>query len=266
MTEGSTKPDHLVVPEPKSELVSQTGPPLPAAWGPWASFGGTALGIVLLLGTRLLAVVAFLLIRSLVFPGQELAGINWAGTLNAAGTVLALPIILAVVALLIVFRGWGIVAYLDWRAPTPRAAVLAGLPLILGLIAAWGLAWKLDRPIVTETPADAVQGSPFWLVAFAVMVAGPVIEEVLFRGFLFRGLADSSFGPGVAIGLTAIAWVAYQSLQVVPTTLYALALLYLFGLFLGVVRYLSRSLHLVICLHGLASTVAVAEAVYFAGA
>lgn len=265
MTEGSTEPDRLAVPDQQSNLAIQSGAKYPPAWGPWASLGGTVLGLVFLYGTRLLTVVAFLLVRSLVLPSKELPGINWAGTLNATGTILALPIVLAVVMLMIVTRGWSVVLYLEWRTPTVRAAVLAILCLILGLASALGLALRLDRPIVTATSADAVQGTPFWLVALAVTVAGPVVEEVLFRGFLFRGLADSKVGPGMAIGLSATAWVAYQSLQVVPSSLYALALLYLFGLFLGVVRYLSRSLPLVIFLNALASTAAVAEAVYFAG-
>ena len=47
--------------------------------------------------------------------------------------------------------------------------------------------------------------------------------------------------------------------------LYGIATIYLMGLYLGVVRYLSGSTSLTILLHGIANTIATAEAVYFSG-
>ena len=40
----------------------------------------------------------------------------------------------------------------------------------------------------------------------AVAIAAPVMEEIVFRGFLYRGLSESRIGVAGTIVLTSVAW------------------------------------------------------------
>ncbi len=98
-----------------------------------------------------------------------------------------------------------------------------------------------------------------WLISLAVVVAAPIVEEILLRGFLYRGLADSPrLGPGMAIGTTALVGAALHG---VGLDLYGIATVYLLGLYLGLVRHLTGSTSLAIVLHAIANAVVAALAV-----
>ena len=230
-----------------------------APWGPWASIGWTALAALAIGATRAIGVAVA---RQVVGLRGVLDGLASDGALLALATLATLPVVLAPVLLLVRIRGWRAGDYLALRPATGRAVVLANSGLILGLALSAGLTIVLDRPIIIPIRAEAIFATPLWLLSLAVVVAAPILEEVLFRGFLYRGLADSPrLGPGMAIGITAIAWSALH----VEHDLYGIATVYLIGLYLGAVRHYSGSLVLTIFLHGVANTVAVAEAVIFAG-
>jgi membrane protease YdiL (CAAX protease family) len=47
-------------------------------------------------------------------------------------------------------------------------------------------------------------GTPIWFIAGAIVA--PVAEELIFRGFLYRGLAASRLGIIGAIVLTSLLW------------------------------------------------------------
>ena len=98
------------------------------------------------------------------------------------------------------------------------------------------------------------------------MVGGPIGEEALFRGFLYRGVAGSRLGPGMAIGLTALAYALFKT-QLDPAglalkpDLYGVSLVYLFGLYLGLVRCLTGSTRLTVLLNATRNLVAAAGVV-----
>ena len=74
----------------------------------------------------------------------------------------------------------------------------------------------------------------------------PFIEEVFWRGFIFKGICESKAGPLAAIAITSLFWAAQH-------TQYSLAGrgdIFIMGLFLATVRYLTRSTTLTIFLHG----------------
>jgi membrane protease YdiL (CAAX protease family) len=88
------------------------------------------------------------------------------------------------------------------------------------------------------------------------VIIGPVTEEIVFRGFLFRGLSASFLGVAGTLIVTSIAWallhVQYDWLTV--------AQIFLIGLLLGWLRWASGSTLLTISLHVLANLVATIEA------
>ena len=77
------------------------------------------------------------------------------------------------------------------------AAVSDGLTIILG------------HPIVPEFMSMVyASADPVWLLWVAFVIAGPLFEEVFFRGFLLEGFRSSFLGPIGAVILTSAAWAA----------------------------------------------------------
>ena len=228
-------------------------------WGPWASIGWTVLGAVVLLGTQVAVLVVFVIALILTNPKANFQGLLVDGRVVAVATLVSAPLIVGLTALLARVRGWRVAAYLALR-PAPNGALLAAaLGLAVGLLGSDGLTSWLGRPVVDPFMADLLLSAPLWLISLALVVGAPIAEEILFRGFLYRGLAESPrFGPGMAIGITALGWAGMH----VQYDLYGVATVYLMGLYLGLIRHWTGSTLATILLHALANAVATAEAVY----
>ncbi|MFT5587590.1 MAG: membrane protease YdiL (CAAX protease family) [Cognaticolwellia sp.] len=97
-------------------------------------------------------------------------------------------------------------------------------------------------------------GLSFWIMALSTAVVAPVYEELLFRGYVFRGLSRSA-GPGVAIGVSALLFAAFHG-----DPLHAIAVLPM-GLFLGWLRWRTGSIWPSMIAHALNNAVWVALAV-----
>ena len=93
-------------------------------------------------------------------------------------------------------------------------------------------------------------GWVFWLLA-AVVVAAPIGEEVLFRGFLFRGLARPGWEVH-AIGATALVWALLHT----QYSYFVVGEVFLEGLMLGWFRWASGSTVLTIGMHMLKNALA----------
>ena len=260
MAEDPTEPTEFR-PASLSPIPAQAALASRQVWGPWASAGWTVLAAVVLLGTQLLTLVVYATVRVLNNPRFDLATLGSDGTLVAVATLLSVPLVLTLVTLLIRVRGWRVGPYLALPLASPRVMILATAGLILVLAVSDGLTISLGRPVVPPVMAETVLSAPLWLISLAVVGGAPIVEEVLFRGFLYRGLAESPrLGPGMAIGITAVAW----ALLHIQYDLYGISTIYLMGLYLGLVRHYSGSTSLTILLHGIANTAATIEAVYFA--
>ena len=107
-----------------------------------------------------------------------------------------------------------------------------------------------------ESLGQAAEGSglSFWIMALSTAVVAPVYEELLFRGYVFRGLSRSA-GPGVAIGVSALLFAAFHG-----DPLHAIAVLPM-GLFLGWLRWRTGSIWPSMIAHALNNAIWVALAV-----
>ena len=85
-----------------------------------------------------------------------------------------------------------------------------------------------------------------WLL-LTVVVVTPIGEEMLFRGFLFRGWHRSPRDVWLVIIVTALLW-AIVHLQYDP---YGIAQVFACGLMLGWLRWVTGSTILTMLLHGL---------------
>ena len=173
---------------------------------------------------------------------------------NTAGgpTYVFFTLVRAAVGIVLLFmmlpwRSTGATEYLGLGLPELRLTVkysavmtvLLGAPRLLGLLR--------RMPLVPDTAIDAYRGAGS-LVAYwaALVIAAPLYEELLFRGFLFKGIERSRLG-----GWTAL-HTQYRGYQIVPIVIH--------GLYYGWARWKTGSTGLAVLLHAIANAVVVGEA------
>ena len=115
---------------------------------------------------------------------------------------------------------------------------------------------KLDTVPRFQTDTYISARRAGWLgpLLLAVVVVGPVSEEIMFRGFLYRGWVRPGFVVTPVILLTLM-WSAMH----LQYDLFAISQVFLTGLLLGWLRWLSGSTSLTIVLHMLVNLVATIE-------
>lgn len=94
---------------------------------------------------------------------------------------------------------------------------------------------------------DLAVGAAAGLIIFAVLIclAAPILEEFVFRGFLFRGWSQSPLGPVGAILLTSALW----AMQHTQYGWYERSWIFVAGLVLGYFRLRSNSTWLTVVAH-----------------
>ena len=128
-------------------------------------------------------------------------------------------------------------------------AQIAGLSVILyGIFAViehfYGIYFDVQMP---EAFIQFILSTPTWLALLSLVVAAPIMEEFIFRGFLFSQLRNTRLGVWGAIITTSFLWTVIH-FQYETMILYVLFIL---GIFLGYLRYKYNSLYLVIGIHAL---------------
>ena len=100
---------------------------------------------------------------------------------------------------------------------------------------------------------------PLILGIISVIIIAPIIEEFLFRGFLFSQLARTRLGGWGSVCLSSLLWTIIH-FQYEPLIL---MVLFIFGIFLGYIRMAYNSLALPIALHAVNNSFAFLMAYYF---
>jgi hypothetical protein len=147
--------------------------------------------------------------------------------------------------------GWRAIDYLALR--WPRGAFLRPAALAFVFTVAMSLAANFLFPnqvVVTTTATTTAQSVT--LVAIGAIVFAPIGEEILFRGFMFRALADSRVGVAGAILLTALAWAALHF----DKSWAGLVGTFVSGLVWGWLRWRTQSTLMTIAVHVLYNVVA----------
>ena len=137
---------------------------------------------------------------------------------------------------------------LGLRRPAVKSLLLGAAGLIGLALAFAAIAAALGRPAPPELVAKTVRNAgSLPLLAFAVVVAAPLWEELLFRGLLYDGLRRSRSGAWPAVVLPAALWAGIH-LQYEP--LYV-GFILLLGVYLGVLRHCTGSTVVCIAVHAL---------------
>jgi membrane protease YdiL (CAAX protease family) len=177
--------------------------------------------------------------------------------------ILSAPAEIGVVALAIRRARCRFADYLGlvWPSRTYLWIGLACLVVLLPLgdFSSWMTGRAIVPPFVTDTYRSARDSGTIWLFAIALVVAAPLAEEIVFRGFMFRGLAVSRVGIAGAILIPSAIWSAIH----VQYETFFIVQIFILGAVFGWLRWKSGSTSLTIVLHAIINFTALLQAVYF---
>lgn len=165
---------------------------------------------------------------------------------QGAAVIFATPAAIAVLWVAIRRTGREFTEYLalNWPSRDDIVVVLGIMTIFLTVEAFVTIKLGITRP---QTNSDFVVGGAKGLIIFAVIIclAAPVLEEFVFRGFMFRGWSQSFLGPIGAIVFTAALWAMLHS----QYGWYERSWIFVEGLVLGYFRLRSNSTWLTVVAH-----------------
>jgi CAAX protease family protein len=215
-------------------------------WGYWATFGWALLAFVV---GQFLALAVLVWLRlgdvSLVLTKP------FDGAMITLFIVIANPLMIAVLALAVRLARARQVDYFALVLPRLRDLAL-GLVCLVGLIVVSdALLYVSGRDLVTpfQLQSYASATAEGWLPALlaAAILIAPAGEELMFRGFIFRGWARSDRTAWPAIVVISVLWAALH----IQYDWAGVLQIFVIGLFLGWMRWRSGSIVLTFVLHAL---------------
>lgn len=214
----------------------------PFRWGPWATVGWVAvIGAVTMAGV---AVIAVALTGILIATGAEQHGLGTTFLRLVQQHLAGLTALQALIVALMV------VALTRRKGSLDRVQMLALGPIRPGRLVGTVAAIVVAIVVLTELPQwilgisdrEAIrwltQLRPQWLAILVVVAIGPISEELLFRGFLYGGLAPSRIGPVGAIAVSSLMWAGMHFQYAWPILIQVTV----YGIVLGVARWRTGSL------------------------
>ena len=216
---------------------------------PWGRGATLALAVFALLSGQLAALFALSW-----WYGQSVGHLAEFG-----GDGVAIALVIAVstpveVLLLVLFArrsGANAAEYLGLIWPR-RGELVFGFLAMAGLIVLGdALSWLTGRSLVTQFQLDiyssaSAAGGILWLW-LAIVVLTPLGEELIFRGFLFRGWLRKPRDGWPVIIATALLWAVIH----LQYDWYVIGQIFVFGLMLGWLRWATGSTILTMLLHAL---------------
>jgi membrane protease YdiL (CAAX protease family) len=216
------------------------------SWGRFATLG---LGFVALLAGQMAALATLTWWYRLGL--SQLPKFDGDGVVVTLIIAVSTPVEVMLLALFAQRTGESAADYLGWIWPRRSHVVFGITAIVVFIVVGNAGSWLLGRDIVTtfQTDITATALAAGWLplLILAVVVATPIGEETLFRGFLFRGWIKSSHDTWPVIGATALLF----ALMHVQYDWFVIAQVFAFGLLLGWMRWATGSSILTMLLHGL---------------
>lgn len=234
-------------------------------WGPWvtAAFG-------------LLVAASFIMVQFIVLIVFLVAGSGGDGeipqrmqVLSKDGNVLSVAtiatgLVCSALVLLLAYarRGAPVRQYLLLVKPAMRQFLPWFILIVLVAVAYDFSKLLFDKPVVPEVMIEiyrSVTIKPlFWL---AIIVLGPLFEELFFRGFLMTGLMQSRrLGAVGAVLITSVTWALVHQQYETMDILWILVI----GILLGITRLRTQSLVPCIAIHMAMNLTATLETAYYA--
>jgi uncharacterized protein len=187
------------------------------------------------------------------------ARVDYDGTAIAIVTLVSNPVQVVTLVLAARLTGVNLFEYFALDIPRWRNVTIAviGLAIVIALGDGATLAFGRDivPPFQLEIHRSAVADGTLPWLWLAIIVVAPVGEELLFRGFLFRGLVREPRDSLPGILAIALIW----SLLHIQYDWFGAGVVFVIGMLFGYVRLYSGSTTLVILLHMLLNFESVAE-------
>jgi hypothetical protein len=197
--------------------------------------------------------------------GADLPRAAGDGAVVAVSVLVGDPVQVVTLALAARMTGEDLLKYFGLNVPRRRDAIIAIAGLVLMILAVDALTLALGRELVPAFQLQIHRSAQaegallsLWL---ALIVVAPVGEELLFRGFLFRGFVREERDALPGILAISLIW----SLLHIQYDWFGASQVFALGLLLGYVRLYSGSTTLVIVLHMLLNLESVAETVVVLG-
>ncbi|MGX1323405.1 membrane protease YdiL (CAAX protease family) [Bradyrhizobium sp. USDA 377] len=244
----SLNPDH-------PPLVMTPAPP--RVWKFWGTaLWGLLIFVAMFVG-QIGAILLLVVLRGVPLDMASLQSIGHEPQALALSVIMGLPATLAAVWLAIRIKKASFVDYLALYWPSWKQLLFGAVGLVL-IVLAWEVASRsLGREatpgFMTELLKSGRDKGAALLLLIAFSVAAPISEEVLARGFLFRGWSASFLRVPGAILLSSLVWTIVH----LQYDMYFLAEVFTIGLWFGYMRHRAGSLWLTIILHALNNMTAV---------
>ncbi|MGV3635030.1 MAG: CPBP family intramembrane glutamic endopeptidase [Pseudorhodoplanes sp.] len=236
----------------------------PSACEPWGFWTTTAYGMTAIVAWFVAQMLAAVAVLAFLGVGGNASSLNNEALVSHAVTIAVVTIVSmpAPIAILAVAARHARCAPFDYLALywPRRSELIVGLVIVavllpLGDLSSWLSGRDLVPPAVVDAYRTARSSGTLVLLAIALIVAAPLMEELLFRGFLFPGYAKSRLGPWGAIAVTSAGWavmhVQYETFYVVQ--------IFVLGCVFGWLRWSSGSTLLTIMLHAAVNTAALVQ-------
>lgn len=215
-------------------------------WGYWATLGWAFLAFVVgQFGA--LAILVWVRIGEM----NSLLAVPFDGAMVTLFIFIANPIMIAVLALAVRLAHAAQAEYLALSLPPARDLRLGLVWLVLLIAIGDALLYFSGHPLVTpfQLQSYSTAAAERWLPALlaGAIIVAPAGEEIMFRGFLFRGWARSERTAWPAIVVISVLWAALH----VQYDWTGILQIFVIGLFLGWLRWRSGSTLLTFLLHAL---------------
>ena len=263
MVNGEVSPPPPVMMMAPPLLPPVNSPAASDAWGGWATVGlGLAAFAGMVVG-QTMGVVLFVVVA--LARGQDLEALNLEsnGLMLSLATLFALPVTVALCWLF----SWLKVRKAAWDYLALKRAgwkyYLWGTMGLGVIVLVWlGMTRVFNLPDIPPFVVEAYRTAEIYpLIWFAIIIAAPIMEELLFRGFLFQGLNRSRAGATGAILIPSVMWALIH----VQYGIHEIALIFLFGIMLGILRLRSGSIVPGMVIHAVSNLVSTVEVALFLG-
>ena len=248
--------DAATSPEELSDLEREIASPLSIR----ATFGWSAVVGVVALVSQFVFIIVWAIVAMLI--GGVAAGtesIKDANAVLGAG-IFSYPFVVGAMYLIIRSRrGLSFAPYVGWQGwrALRVGTLIRWIAALFGTMFFSGVLMVVSGAEKSELMGELIQTSNPILVISMMVFGAPLIEELFFRGFMFRGLQNSQLGGVGAVVITTLVWALIHGGQYNFAEVSCLVVL---GTLLGHARLKTGSICLPIILHAINNLIGVVAA------
>jgi membrane protease YdiL (CAAX protease family) len=220
--------------------------PQPRPWGIVMTVVWIVVAVIVMMIATLAAI--FGLFPADALENSALDKDAWAfGVLSLIAAAAAVAVLLVAAKL----AGWRVTDYLALVPPDRSNAIIAVVVLVVFVMGFDAITYLIGKDVVTPFQIDlyknAAATNSLLVMWAALVIAAPVGEEIVFRGFLYRGWAQTPRAVWPAIVVISVFWAVIHT----QYDWFGVFQIFLIGMLLGWVRWRSGSTLLTIGLHAL---------------